>query len=74
MLTDRQRHKFGTGTFDTPSLIGIAASAPYFHDGSAPTLDTLLRDHGAVHGMAGDATGVLSAAQRADVVAYLETL
>jgi len=73
-LTDRQRHKLGGGTFDTPSLIGIAASAPYFHDGSAPTLDTLLRDHGAVHGMAGEATGVLGDAQRADVVAFLETL
>jgi len=72
--TDRERHRFGGKAIDTPSLVGLAASAPYFHDGSAPTLDTLLRDHGTVHGMAGDATGKLSDAQIADLKAYLETL
>jgi len=74
MFTDRERHRFGGKAVDTPSLVGLAASAPYFHDGSAPTLDTLLRDHGTVHGMAGDATGKLSDAQTADLKAYLETL
>src|SRR6185503_8162403 len=52
--TDQERHKF-SGTLresDTPSLRGLAASAPYYHDGSAVTLDVLLRDCGAVHGMA----------------------
>ncbi|HEY0254080.1 MAG TPA: c-type cytochrome, partial [Kofleriaceae bacterium] len=74
--TDRQKHAFGAKRpeFDTPSLLGIAASAPYFHDGSAPTLDTLLRDHGAVHGMASDGSTALTEAQRADLVAFLETL
>jgi len=74
MSTDRERHRFGGKAVDTPSLVGIAASAPYFHDGSAPTLETLLRDHGTVHGMAGDETGKLSDAQVADLKAYLETL
>ena len=72
--TDRLTHKFNGRNVDTPSLLGLAASAPYFHDGSAPTLDTLLRDHGTVHGMAGPETGVLSEAQLGDLRAFLETL
>lgn len=72
--TDRQLHKFNGRSVDTPSLIGLAASAPYFHDGSAPTLDTLLRDHGTVHGMAGAETGSLSEAQLADLRAFLESI
>jgi DNA-binding beta-propeller fold protein YncE len=30
---------------DTPTLRGVWASAPYLHDGSAPTLEELLIDH-----------------------------
>ncbi|MBV8756706.1 MAG: cytochrome C peroxidase, partial [Deltaproteobacteria bacterium] len=52
--------------------IGLAASAPYFHDGSAVTIEALLRDRGAVHGMAESAK--LSDAQVADLTAYLESL
>jgi mono/diheme cytochrome c family protein len=74
MHTDRERHRFGGKAVDTPSLVGLAASAPYFHDGSAPTLDALLRDHGTVHGMAGTETGALTDEQAADLKAYLETL
>ncbi|MBS1120959.1 MAG: Surface antigen protein [Deltaproteobacteria bacterium] len=72
--TDQARHKLA-GTLpesDTPSLLGLAASAPYFHDGSAVTLEALLRDRGAVHGMA--ETAKLSDAQVADLTAFLETL
>jgi DNA-binding beta-propeller fold protein YncE len=72
--TDQQRHKF-SGTLresDTPSLRGLAASAPYFHDGSATTLEALLRDRGAVHGMAD--TARLNDQQVADLSAFLETL
>ena len=57
---------------DTPSLLGIAASAPYFHDGSAATIEALLRDRGAVHGMAD--TAKLTDEQVADLTAFLETL
>jgi sugar lactone lactonase YvrE len=73
--TDREVHALGRGkrALDTPSLIGLAASAPYFHDGSAATLDALLRDHGAVHGMATSA-GALTDAQVADLRVFLETL
>jgi DNA-binding beta-propeller fold protein YncE len=74
MYTDQERHKL-TGTLpesDTPSLVGLAASAPYFHDGSAVTLEALLRDRGAVHGMAD--TAKLGEQQIADLTAFLETL
>lgn len=72
--TDRERHKM-MGTLkesDTPSLLGVAASAPYFHDGSAATLEALLRDRGAVHGMAD--TARLTDQQVADLTAFLDTL
>jgi mono/diheme cytochrome c family protein len=72
--TDRTRHAF-RGTLpesDTPSLIGLAASAPYFHDGSAATLEAVVRDRGLVHGMAASAR-TLDDAKVADLVAYLET-
>lgn len=72
-MTDREGHDFHTNLakVDTPSLIGVAASAPYYHDGSAATLDALLRDTATVHGMAD--VGDLTDAQIADLVAYLET-
>ncbi len=73
--TDQDKHKFSTVTLpeaDTPSLIGLAASAPYYHDGSAATLEALLRDRGNVHGMAD--TAKLSDQQIADLIAFLETL
>ncbi len=57
---------------DTPSLIGIAHSAPYYHDGSAATLEAVLLENGSVHGMGKVAN--LTNAQRADLIAYLETL
>lgn len=72
--TDQQRHKL-SGSLresDTPSLIGLAASAPYFHDGSAATLEAVLRDRGAVHGMAD--TARLTEPQIADLAAFLDTL
>lgn len=72
--TDGGRHKLasGLGESDTPSLLGLAASAPYFHDGSAATLEALLRERGAVHGMS--ETTRMSDTDLADLVAFLETL
>ena len=56
LYTDSQLHDVGTGDpelernshgrgtrFDTPSLLGIWATSPYFHDGSAQTLLDVLR-------------------------------
>ncbi|MCE9574682.1 MAG: c-type cytochrome [Deltaproteobacteria bacterium] len=79
VLTDRTSHDFGhefgaaqLKKIDTPSLIGLASSAPYYHDGSAATLPALLRDNASVHGMS--ETAQLTDPQIADLVAYLETL
>jgi mono/diheme cytochrome c family protein len=73
-FTDRNQHKLDTtlARVDTPSLIGLAHSRPYFHDGSAPDLWTLLTDRGTVHDMAD--TSALSDAQLQDLVTYLESL
>jgi YVTN family beta-propeller protein len=56
LYTDMQLHDVGTGDpnlernshgrgtqFDTPSLLGIWATAPYFHDGSAQSLADVFR-------------------------------
>jgi cytochrome c peroxidase len=74
LLTDAQQYALDTSlrSVDTPSLIGLAHSRPYFHDGSAPDLWTLLTDRGTVHDMAD--TSELSDAQLHDLVAYLESL
>lgn len=72
--TDRERHQFETSMrkVDTPSLIGLAHSAPYYHDGSAIDLAALLDDRGSVHDMV-DSSG-LSADQRRDLIVYLQSL
>ncbi len=73
LYTDGALHTF-TGmptAADTPSLIGLAASAPYFHDGSAETLDDLLRGFGTARDMADLSS--LTLAQREDLKAFLET-
>jgi mono/diheme cytochrome c family protein len=70
--TDNAEHAvagFATPT-NTPPLTGVGATAPYFHDGSAPTLRALLervRD-----GSMGD-TSDLSDAERADLEAFLRS-
>jgi sugar lactone lactonase YvrE len=73
--TDQTRHRLSPSqaAVDTPSLLGIAASAPYFHDGSAATLEVLLRDRGAVHGMS-DPARTLSDREVADLTVFLESL
>ncbi len=73
-FTDGQKHTFFNvlDSYETPSLLGIAASAPYYHDGSAPTLEALLRGEGRVKGMSDLAR--LSDEQRADLAAYLSSL
>jgi mono/diheme cytochrome c family protein len=52
---------------DTPGLRGIAITGPYFHDGRAPDLDTVL------HSAMGDAAA-LSDVDRAALIAFLQTL
>lgn len=76
-FTDGQRHNVAsvaTGdkakAFDTPSLLHIRASAPYFHDGRFADLREMLD---ATSGAMGK-TSHLSAADKDALVAYLETL
>ncbi|HEV7559697.1 MAG TPA: c-type cytochrome, partial [Kofleriaceae bacterium] len=72
--SDGARHPV-TGTLrevDTPSLHGLAASAPYFHDGSAPTLEAVLHDRGSVHGMTRPVT--IDVAAMDDLITFLESL
>lgn len=57
---------------DTPSLVGLASSAPYFHDGSSASLDDLLGGGGSVKEMAD--LSQLTDQERADLRVYLETL
>lgn len=52
--------------FDTPTLRGIFATAPYFHDGSARTLDDAVARLSFSSG--------LSQSAKDDLVAYLRTL
>jgi cytochrome c peroxidase len=56
--------------FDTPSLNQLALTAPYLHDGSAPTLESVLE---LTRGHMGDVRA-LSPRDRADLVAYLRSL
>jgi cytochrome c peroxidase len=73
-FTDRKMYELAEDLpkVDTPSLIGLAHSAPYYHDGSAATLEAVLMENGSVHGMG--RTNKLDSTQRADLIAFLETL
>jgi hypothetical protein len=53
-----------------PSLRFVGGTPPYLHDGSAATLSELLETNGDRMGH----TSTLTAAERADLAAYLETL
>ena len=72
-LTNNESVDVGTGgTFQVPSLLGLALRAPYLHDGRAATL---LDRFGAVGG--GDdhgSTADLTTAQVNDLITYLESL
>ncbi|MCX4242615.1 c-type cytochrome [Paraliomyxa miuraensis] len=74
LYTDQQQYDLDTdlGEVDTPSLVGLAQSAPYYHDGSARTLEAMLKGNASIHGMGNIAK--LSDAQIDDLVQYLETL
>jgi mono/diheme cytochrome c family protein len=73
-LADGDQHPLDTtmAQVDTPSLLGLSHSRPYYHDGSADDLWTLLTDRGTIHKMAD--TSKLSDAQLRDLDAYLESL
>src|SRR5262249_28674579 len=58
----------------TPALWGVADSAPYFHDGGSPTLESAVERH---HGDAGSVTAAYEALPsrgRAALIDFLKTL
>ena len=57
-------------SFDTPSLLGVALTPPYFHDGSVPSLETLIATNGDRMGH----TSALSQREKTALVAFLKTL
>lgn len=63
----------GTGLVpaNVPTLLGVSSSAPYLHDGSARTLLEVLEHN--VSDRHGTTSG-LTAQQKADLVAYLQSL
>ena len=73
-LTNKRAFDVGTlGTFVVPSLKGIAARAPYLHDGCAKTLRDRFNEGcggGDRHGQ----TSQLNEGELGDLVTYLETL
>jgi cytochrome c peroxidase len=69
-FTDGQRYALFEGRYDTPTLRGVAVTAPYLHDGRYETLGALLDDLG---GQMGDTRG-LSADEKRDLEAYLRSL
>jgi hypothetical protein len=81
-LTDRVAHAFdkiepppgfedeADTKFKTPSLLFVGGTPPYYHDGHAPTLEALVARNGDRMGK----TSHLTPADKAALVAYLETL
>jgi hypothetical protein len=57
-----------TGLYRTTPLRGLATHPPYFHDGSAPTLEDVVDHYDELMSLG------LTDAQRSDLVAYLSTL
>lgn len=70
-VIDRQEFLFHNG-LNTPSLLGIARTAPFLHDGSAPTLKAriLMGKAGNKHGQ----TSNLTPAEVDDLVSYVRSL
>jgi DNA-binding beta-propeller fold protein YncE/mono/diheme cytochrome c family protein len=66
----REYDMFGLEGVNTPRLVGLAATAPYLHDGAAADLHELV---GMLDGQMGDTT-MLSDDEKSDLVAFLKSL
>ncbi|MBW2508410.1 MAG: hypothetical protein JRE81_07260, partial [Deltaproteobacteria bacterium] len=60
--------------FRTQPLWGVAATAPYLHDGRAPTIDDAIRWHGGEARSSRDGYVSLSTSERRELIAFLESL
>lgn len=75
---DRQAYDIGSatspyagaraGAFDTPTLLGTVYTAPYFHDGSLPSLSAVVDWFDETKSLG------LTGTERSDLTAYLETI
>ena len=63
---------FGAGGFNSPSLLGVALSGPYFHDGSAHSLEEVAARHNL--GAQGTIATNLPAADLADLLAFVNSI
>ncbi len=78
LYTDQQPHNLAGAAFsleqyeafDTPSLRGLWASAPYMHDGVAQTIEEVLTRTDPIHSVAAD----LTEQQLDDLIAFLLSL
>jgi YVTN family beta-propeller protein len=73
LFTDRLLTDVGTGgKFDTPHLFDVGSSAPYLHDGRAPSLEEIWTVHSPddTHGITND----LSKVELNDLVLFLRSL
>jgi len=68
-FTDGGRYDVGTGgSFTPPSLRGLAASAPYLHDGRLASLEAVVERYDGWFALG------LTAGERADLAAYLRAI
>ena len=64
---------FGNGGFNSPSLLGVTYSAPYFHDGSAQTLEEVAARHRVDVG-GGTIATAFTAQELSDLLAFVRSL
>jgi CxxC motif-containing protein (DUF1111 family) len=62
------------GEWRTPPLWGVADSAPYLHDGRAPTLEKAIELHGGQGGRSAQQFKQLTRVQQEEVLAFLKSL
>jgi CxxC motif-containing protein (DUF1111 family) len=62
------------GEWRTPPLWGVADSAPYLHDGRAPTLEAAIRMHGGQGAVSARRFAKLTPREQQQLVAFLGTL
>jgi YVTN family beta-propeller protein len=64
---------FGLTGFNSPSLLGVAYSGPYFHDGSAHTLEDVAARH-LIGAPAATISNTLSPGELADLLAFVRSI
>jgi CxxC motif-containing protein (DUF1111 family) len=62
------------GEWRTPPLWGVADSAPYLHDGRAPTLEEAIKMHGGQGKRAASSFACLTKTEQDQVITFLRTL